>query len=328
MSAPESLQQRRSGDIYVPGQGLPLGLPVTSSDDEVTLQVRDEFPAPREPNTSSVSTPSVRSGVGGRRVSRRALARLATNLSERDELVLRRVAEHRYLTTHQLQGFCFAEHASDASASRTTRRVLARLERDGLVRALERRIGGVHAGSQAAIWQLAPAGSRLVYGEEKRRRSGPPSDRFLRHQLAVADVHVLLQQHQRIEAIEQVAVEVEPASWRRYQGPSGEPRWLQPDLFAEITSSDFVDRYFIEVDLGTESLPTLLGKCEQYEQYLRSGVEQARCGGYPLVLWLFLTPERAASLKTAVRRSGRLTNGLYRYATPETITQVLAGGGA
>jgi hypothetical protein len=239
--------------------------------------------------------------------------------------VLRRVAEHHYLTTHQIQGFCFADHGTDASASRTTRRVLARLQRDGLLRALERRIGGVHAGSQATIWQLAAPGSRLIYEDGNRRRSGTPSERFLRHQLAVADVHVLLRQHERIEAIEQIQVEVEPASWRRYQGPSGEPRWLQPDLFAEITSSDFVDRYFIEVDLGSESLPTLLGKCEQYEHYRRSGVEQARGDSFPLVLWLFLSAARAEALRSAAHRSGHLASAMFRYATPETLMQVLAG---
>lgn len=328
MSGRERRASRRPGSAYVPGQGLPLGLPVSSEGDPVSAQVSGEFPGVREPNTSLVSTPSVRPRLGGRRVSQRALGQLAQHLSERDEVVLRRVAEHRFLTTHQIQGFCFDDHATDASAARTTRRVLARLQRDGLLRALERRIGGIHAGSQATIWQLAPAGSRLVYGQEKRRRSSPPSERFLRHQLAVADVHVLLRQHQRIEAIEQVMVEVEPASWRRYQGASGEPRWLQPDLFAAITSSDFIDRYFIEVDLGSESLPTLLGKCDQYEQYRRAGVEQARADTFPLVLWLFLSPERADALQAAVRRSGRLTAAMYRYATPETLTQVLAGGDA
>lgn len=313
------------GTHYVPGQGLPLGLPVTSANDPVSVQVSQEFPGVREPNTSLVLTPSVRPSRAGHRVSRGALSRLAEGLSERDRSVLHRVAEHRFLTTHQLQGFCFSDHATVVSAARTTRRVLARLQRDGLLMALERRIGGVHAGSQATIWQLAPAGSRLVYGEQRRRRSSPPSERFLRHQLAVADVHVLLRQHERIEAIEGVAVEVEPASWRQYQGATGELRWLQPDLFAQITSSDFIDRYFIEVDLGSESLPTLLGKCERYEQYRRSGTEQARSGTFPLVLWLFLNTERADALRAAVRRMGRLTDALYRYATPETLTQVLAG---
>lgn len=178
------------------------------------------------------------------------------------------------------------------------------------------------------IWQLAPAGQRVIYGDQKRKRSSAPSERFLRHCLAIADVHVLLEQHRRIEPIEAVAVEVEPASWRRYQGPAGEPRWLQPDLFAEITTTEFVDRIFIEVDLGTESLPTLLGKCQQYEEYRRSGIEQSRSDGFPLVVWFVLTADRADRLHQAIRRSGRLTDAMYRIATPQSLTQVLAGGAA
>jgi len=238
------------------------------------------------------------------------------------------VARHRVLTTHQIQGFCFVDHESAVSASRTARRVLARLQREGLLRALDRRVGGVRAGSEATIWQLTPAGSRLVYGDQKRRRSDPPSDRFLAHNLAVADVHVLLRQHQRIETIEEVAVEVEPASWRRYTGMGGEPRWLQPDLSARITTSEYVDWWFIEVDLGTESLPTLLRKCQQYEAYRRIGIEEAEHGGFPLVLWLLPNEARAQKLATAVKQSGNLTTALYRYATPETLVNVLAGGAA
>jgi hypothetical protein len=84
-----------------------------------------------------------------------------------------------------------------------------------------------------------------------------------------------------------------------------------------------VDRWFIEVDLGTESLPTLLRKCGQYETYRASGIEQADYGVFPLVLWFFTVPERAERLAQAVARSPRLTPALYRYAQPETLSRVL-----
>ncbi|WP_454163001.1 replication-relaxation family protein [Gordonia iterans] len=222
----------------------------------------------------------------------------------------------------------FRSTGLDNISGRTTRRVLARLKRDGLLRTLERRVGGVRSGSASAVWHLAPAGIRIVFGDKKRRRSAPPSQRFLAHCLAVADVHVVLRQHEQIETIEHVVVEVEPKAWRRYIGPAGEPRWLQPDLYAEISTADFTDLFFIEVDLGTESLPTLLGKCEQYEAYRRSGVEQDRHGNFPLVLWLFLDRTRRDKLAAAVRRGNQLTEPMYRFTTPETLTQVLAGGTA
>jgi len=313
---------------YTPGQGIPLGSPVGSPLDELSAQVSSEFAGFKEPNTSAVSAAEVPSARRARRIGHRALASIDGQLSGRDRDVIKRVAEHRFLTTHQIQAFCFTTHASDDSAGRTTRRVLLRLERDGLLAALDRRIGGVRSGSSATIWSLTPAGQRLVHTDDKRRRTATPSERFLAHCLAIGDVHVLLDQHRHIEAIEKVAIEVEPASWRRYQGPSGEPRWLQPDLYTEITTSDFVDRFFAEVDLGSESLPTLLGKCEQYEQYRRSGTEQSRHGSFPLVLWLLTNDERARKLERAIGRSSKLTSAMYRFATPETLTQVLAGGSA
>lgn len=307
---------------YTPGTGLPLAPPLGSTNDELSAQVRDEFAQSKEPNTSALTSAEVTTHS---RIGKRALQRLDEHLSDRDRRVLARVAEHRFLTTHQLQAFCFDDHTSEASASRTARRVLSRLQRDGLLRALDRRIGGVRAGSAARVWQLAPAGTRVLHGDEARRRLGTPSLRFLAHRLAIADVHLLLRAHLDIEAIEDVTVEVEPAAWRRYQGRSGEPRWLQPDLHAELTTRDFTDRAFIEVDLGTESLPTLLGKCVQYEEYRRSGIEQDRYGSFPIVVWLLTSPERVAKLDTAVRRHQGLNGEMFRYATPDTLAQVLAG---
>ncbi len=318
-------RQRSERRDYTPGAGLPLAVPIGTNDEGLSAQVSAEFARSREPNTSAASLPEVPSSPASR-VGARQLCRLADRLSDRDREVLQLVAQHRYLTTSQLQHFCFLDHQSESTGGRVTRRVVRRLEQAGLLRALSRRVGGVRAGSTATIWRLAPAGARIVYGDEKRRRSGEPSERFLNHCLAIADVHVLLHQHRRIEAIEDVAVEVEPASWRTYQGAGGERRWLQPDLYAEITSSDFVDRHFIEVDLGTESLPTLLKKCHQYEEYRRSGLEQDRHGSFPLVVWLFLNESRAARLAAAVSRSSKLTDAMYRVATPGTLTQVLAGG--
>lgn len=313
---------------YTPGAGLPLGVPTDAIDDAVRAQVRGEFPSSGTPNTSAPSSSEVAPRGAGGRVGARQLARLAHHLPDRDRDVLQMIADHRYLTTHQIQQFCFLDHETAATGARVARRVLARLGRDGLIRPLDRRVGGFGSGSAVTIWRLNAPGLRLVYGDAKRRRAAEPSERFLRHRLAVADVHVLLRQHRRIEAIENVTVEVEPAAWRKYLGPSGESRWLQPDLYAEITTAEFVDRTFIEVDLGTESLPTLLRKCQQYEDYRRSGIEQDRRGSFPLVVWLLTTPERAARLAGEISRHHRLTSAMFRYATPDTLAQVLAGGAA
>jgi hypothetical protein len=317
MSAAQSGLERG----YTPGSGLPLAPPLGSSGKSVTPLVEGALEPLGELNTSS----SADVVVPARRVSARALDRLSQQLSDRDRIVLSRLLEHGYLTTHQIEGFAFSGHATPGSASRATRRVLARLDRDGLVRTVGRRVGGVRAGSAATVWRLAPAGVRLLREAGARIRKGEPSVRHLAHTLAVADVHLLLRDHERIEAIESVTVQVESAAWRPYHGAGGERRWLQPDLYAEITTSDFVDRIFLEVDLGSEGMATLLDKCRQYEAYRASGSEQQQ-GSFPLVIWLFLTPDRARALSAAVSRSPRLSAEMFRYATPDTLTQVVAGG--
>lgn len=83
------------------------------------------------------------------------------------------------------------------------------------------------------------------------------------------------------DAAVSVAVQTEPLSWRSYLGLTGERRTLQPDLYAELVTTDYEDRWFIEVDCDTESMNTLLRKCQQYEDYRRSGTEQTRHGVFP-----------------------------------------------
>jgi hypothetical protein len=250
-------------------------------------------------------------------------------LSDRDWLVLRSVNQHRFLTTAQIEGFGFRDHASEATAARTCRRVLQRLERDGLLRALPRRQGGPTGGSTPATWQLAPGGARLLGGHGPNYRISLPTTRHLAHCLAVADAHLAVLDHARRAGLG-TAVTVEQQAWRRYTGLGGERLWLKPDLFAVLSGHDahgaYEDRWFIEVDRGTESLPTLLKKCEQYEAYRRSGTEQAEAGTFPLVLWIFDDPARGAALCRAVGRRARLTPALYRYAEFDTVAGVLAGG--
>lgn len=312
---------------YIPGEGLPLGSPSEPRRNSASSQVKGSDHEIRGTNTPVSRASAVsRDQARQRRVSRKRLGSLIEQMVERDHHILRTIAEHRFVTSIQLQHLIFTTHESDASAARSTRRVLSRLERWSLIRQLDRRVGGAIGGSTPRLWQLAPAGARLVAHDGTTYRVSEPSLRFLRHCLAVADVHVLLEQHRSIEAIEDASVEVEPQSWRRYTSLGGEPRWLQPDLAAIVLTAEYEDRWFIEVDLGTESLPTLLRKCGHYEDYRASGQEQSQHGNFPLVLWLFTDQRRADKLRAAVARTPRLTPELYRFATPDSIAEVLSGG--
>lgn len=303
---------------YTPGRGLPTALPLGSGEAAPFSQVNDPRRELRGTNTPVTSSPEPLPESRRRkrrRVDADVLARIADTMPERDHDVLERIAAHKYLTTHQVRAFSFTNLGTKESAARTTRHVLQRLERNALIRPLRRQIGGVRGGSDARVWQLAPAGARLLRDDGVVYRTHDPSPRFLRHCLAVADVHLGLRELDAIEDVRSVTVQTEPDCWRRYTGPGGEARWLQPDLAASITTSEYTDRWFLEVDLATESLPTLLKKCGLYESYRASGQEQHEHGAFPLVLWVFSKAERAEKLRAAVLRSPRLTPELYRFVT-------------
>jgi hypothetical protein len=212
--------------------------------------------------------------------------------------------------------------------------VLRRLHGAGLLRQLDRRVGGIRAGSASFIWSLTEQGHRLRQVgalDQPRLRYREPSQRLLDHALAIADTRVRLVIAAREGRIELSDVQTEPACWRSYLGPSGERLVLQPDL-AAITApriegqlTDFEDCWFLEVDLCTEHLPTVLRKCAQYESYRRTGSEQQRLGIFPAVVWVMSHPERADALRTAIARTTSLDEQLYRITTPDRLIEDVIG---
>jgi hypothetical protein len=260
------------------------------------------------------------------------LDELARRLSERDWAVLELVGSHRFLTTRQLHAFTFADHhSSSESAARVCRRVLLRLEESGLLQRPVRRIGGLEAGSASSIWMLTTTGVRLRnlragLGAVGRLRE--PGEGFVRHYLAIADTHLALLQATRAKRLELLTVEIEPAAWRSYTGPSGQPAVLKPDLYAVTATGEFEDHWFIEVDRATESIPTLIKQCRQYEAYRRAGAEQADSGLFPLVLWVVPDELRAAKVRQALAAARELDDALFRITTPDQIIATITGGEA
>src|SRR5438270_12207936 len=98
-------------------------------------------------------------------LSRRGLTQLRERLSERDFDVIPSVAEHRFLTARQIEALHFADHATDLAGARVCRRVLARLTDERLLARLERRVGGIRAGSASYVYALGPSGGRLIDGQ-------------------------------------------------------------------------------------------------------------------------------------------------------------------
>src|SRR6266545_7023628 len=234
------------------------------------------------------------------RTTARQLALLAERLTERDRQVLGTLARVRLATTRQLERLHFTEAGSSANA-RSARRTLAKLERYGAVSRLARRVGGVRAGSAGVIWGLGAAGQRLLAstgpaGGRQPRRPWTPSRAFVGHRLAITALYVVLVTAERDGRTELVCFEAEPDCWRPYIGAHGGRVVLKPDAFIVTAKGEWEDRWFVEVDCGTESPAVITRKARAYLAYYRTGREQATSGVFPLVLFSVPDEQRRATL--------------------------------
>jgi len=258
------------------------------------------------------------------RTGRVEIHQVAHRLSDRDWDILRWLHQHRFATTDQLRCVFFVDHATPSAATRACLRVLDRLLTQRIVTRLERRVGGVSHGSAGFVWCLDAVGDRLTRPHDApRRRVSEPSRPFLMHTLAVADIHVQLHEAARREVFQLTTVQVETEAWREYAAPSGVRSILKPDLMVTLSSDAYDDHWYLEVDLGTESLPVLLRKCRAYEAYRRSGRAQAEHGVFPRVLWVLPTPARVERLKAAIAAEPRLPDRLFTGIVADDLIATL-----
>jgi Replication-relaxation len=251
------------------------------------------------------------------RVGRDGLFALRQRLNERDREILEYVAALRLLGARQIQTLLFPEaaHANAMTAARCCRRVLERLTREGLLARLERRVGGVRSGSASYIYSLTSLGQRVLDVDGARRRLAEPSAFFVEHTLAVAEFLVRLVVAARAGRFVLSQWEAEPECWRDV-GTLGGRLVLKPDLFVVLLAGEYELRWFVEIDRGTEHVPTLLRKCRLYHTYYKNGVEQREHEVFPRVLWVAIDQRRADRLGEAITADRRLTSEIFRV-TPE-----------
>lgn len=258
-------------------------------------------------------------------ISARGVARLRNRLSVRDMAIIAQVAELRLMSARQIQAIYFpgSEHDNEQAATRARQRVLERLCRDRLLIRLERRIGGIRAGSAGLVLALGPVGQRVLAQGGPRRRSYEPTLRFVDHTLAIAQLVVDVTLVARQGRLDVLDCQAEPQCWREFSGPSGR-RLLRPDAFLALGVGEYELRWFIEVDRASESLPVVVRKCRLYADYYQSGKEQASSGGvFPRICWIVPDETRAARLRSAIARDRQLPIGLFVVTTSEQAVTTL-----
>lgn len=253
-----------------------------------------------------------------RYLTTRRIQELSARLSERDWAVIAEVAALRFVSAAQLARLCFVGDA------RTARRALLRLTRLEVVERLPRPVGGVRAGSAGFVYCLGPSGQRLAaergwLATRRTRRGALPGQLFVRHALAVAELHTRLveaAEQGRFELLERAA---EPACWRQATGAS-----LKPDSFVRLGIDEFEDSYFIEVDRGTEGSRAIERQLGSYLTYHRSGEEQAKRGVFPKTLWLTTDQRRAEAIEALISQLAPADQALFEVTlfnnTPSVFT--------
>lgn len=234
--------------------------------------------------------------------------------------------EHRFATTDQLARLTASRYGSPRSARRQTNRHLAALAQRGHAQYLNRRVGGWQGGSAAAVWTLTTTGHRLLTNSTRRQRPRLLSTGFLAHTLAVTETRVLITEHAQTTSGAVVSIQPEPLCWRSYLDATGMRVALKPDLAAMISTPEFTDRYFIEVDRATENPARIIRKCQQYDTYRSRGIEQEVHGAFPLVVWIVPTQQRREQLLRHLAAQERLPTRLFQIVTPETFPALLRDG--
>ena len=264
-------------------------------------------------------------------LSYKQAARLRAMLDGRELDVLGFLHYFRLLTTRHVQRLLVAD-GSVRARTRRTQYLLRRLLDLGLVTRLSRTYGGRRAGSSGFIYALSGTGHKVVTNAVigHSRPVWKTSTRFQDHRLAGAELFVRLVEGQRGGAAEILAFDAEPACWHRYTGVHGGLTVLKPDVYVRMGIGTLVLSAFVEIDLGTESLPTISGKCERYVSYWRSGVEQRRTktrdgrpGVFPFVVWLTTEERRREQIRGVIKCLPQPARKIFKVALLEDGAELL-----
>jgi hypothetical protein len=256
---------------------------------------------------------------------------LAAKLGDRDWMILESVSEYNYLTTRQLARLHFDHHAPATVIPRPANHALARLRALGLLANLERRIGGVRAGSGGHVWTLTELANRLLASRNDaparpRVRTYEPSSSFLEHTLAVAEVVLTLRQISAQHDVALIRAESEPACWRPYLATGGAVVRLKPDLAVVTQTRDYEDHWFIEVDRATEPPSRIVRKSLQYQEYQRTGIEQRTHGVFPAVVWIVPSAARREQLIRRLFDEAAIDNRLFTVITLDQLDALITEG--
>ncbi|MBP5895213.1 hypothetical protein F3K32_35950 [Streptomyces sp. LBUM 1483] len=255
------------------------------------------------------------------------VVRLRAKLSPRDVGVLASLHRVRLLSLKQIQRLIVVD-GSPRARTRRAQLMMTRLTELGVVTRFSRIVGGVRAGSSGYIYSLSGLGQAVLNTGGPlggRRRVWESKPYFQDHMLAVSELYVQLVERHRLGRGDLLAYDAEPANWRHFTGSGGELVQIKPDAYARIGRAAIEHSSFIEVDMSTETLPTIQKKSQRYIDYWRSGMEQQWRGVFPRVVWLVQSQQRAEKIRGVIGRFALDTQALFTVGLLGDGPQLLGG---
>ncbi|WP_229070810.1 replication-relaxation family protein [Actinoplanes sp. DH11] len=213
------------------------------------------------------------------------------HLTDRDRAVLSTLDEHRVMTTDQLTRLHFP-------STRTCQNRLRALLHLGLLdRFRYARTGGgaypwnwvlgLHGAWYAAGTNGYPLPTQRTHRDRILRLSTYPR---LRHQLMTNEFGVRLAHAAHRDST------VRLQRWWSERTATSRFLRIRPDAHGLWTAGASTVGWFLECDMGTESLPTLIAKLDAYRTLAAAGGP-----AYPVLFWL-PNAQREANLQTLLRR--------------------------
>jgi len=268
-------------------------------------------------------------GRGGSKPKRQYITRvrvgiIASSLNDRQWRVLKDVARLGVISGTHIERL---HYDGSAAGSRLARKELSGLVQLNVLARLERRIGGVRAGSAGHVYALGLAGQRVLYPSRSRYRPPwTPRPSYLRHALSVSELYVCLREAERGGGMTLITYDTEPHCWRHYSGPGGGRLSLKPDAFVITHVGNFEDRYFVEADCSTEPGTRIRAKAREYVRYWQSGREEGDDGVFPFVLWVAPNDARATFLVESLAALPAEDWKLFAIATQDDAAERMAAG--
>ncbi|WP_158566821.1 replication-relaxation family protein [Actinomadura craniellae] len=211
------------------------------------------------------------------------------------------------------------------SAFRVRARVLRRLTDIGALVAMPRRVGGPDGGSGPYVYGLDPAAILLLRLRENTEETAripagiTRAPRLQSHALAVSELYTRLAETSRDSAYQITEFQAEPDCW----WPDGTGSHLKPDAYTALVAEQFTDHWWIEVDLGTESVPVIRAKFAAYTAFAQAGIPGP---GEVIPRVLVTTPDsaRCAALKRALSSFPDIAGKVIHIVTFDAAVPTLA----